>query len=193
MSHANNPYQSILAHLDPHIDEDTTQLVILLYAPHLRAQPTSSLPRSGASSRQTPDEEESDNGTDAAYEAISQQAQSLVSDSTHVLPFTTPSGHIHILRHMTPSVVYIQESLCGASGELVDMINGWVGQIIVVVGADGPGGGLVDSEIEDESERGDVQPQDKWWQNEKKVGPGKGVEVVETLRIGGDWKRRVER
>lgn len=105
-----------------------------------------------------------------------------------VLPFTTPSGHINLLRHLAPEVVYIQDSLSGDHGELVTQMSGWVGQVVVVVGAEGGHGGLVDSE--DETALG-AERIAKWWQQGDQVGLGKGIEVVDGMRIGEDWRRRV--
>ncbi|KAH0558546.1 hypothetical protein GP486_004794, partial [Trichoglossum hirsutum] len=84
-----------------------------------------------------------------AFKMLYGQALSLVGKkSTTVFPFTTPFGHVHILRHLGPEVVYIQESLCGENGDVVTQISSWVGQVVVVVGAEGGHGGLVDSEDE---------------------------------------------
>jgi len=83
--------------------------------------------------------------------------------------------------------VYIQESLCGTKGEYVSQVEAWVGQVVVVVG----GGGLVDTETEDEGGEEDGQGYGKWWMDEGRVGLGKGVEVVEGVRVGEDWGKRV--
>lgn len=47
---------------------------------------------------------------------------------------------------------------------------------------------MADSESEAEPEKR-VQ---KWWEMEERVGRGRGVVVVEGLRVGDDWARRVE-
>lgn len=60
--------------------------------------------------------------------------------------------------------------------------------MVLVVGAEGGHGGLADSESEAEPEK-KVQ---KWWETEERVGRGRGVVVVEGLRVGDDWARRVE-
>ena len=117
------------------------------------------------------------------------QAQALVDDETMVMPFTTPSGHVHLLRHLGPEIVYIQETLIGPGGDVISQISNWVGQIVLVVGDESGHGGLVDSE----DERGYLgkNSPEKWWQDDPRVGLGKGVEVVEGLRMGEDWRRRV--
>ena len=122
------------------------------------------------------------------FKTLYSQAQNIVEKETMIVPFTTQSGHVHLLRHLAPETVYIQESLCGTDGDVVSHISGWVRQVVVVVGDEGGHGGLVDSEDEValEAERGE-----KWWQKESRVGLGKGVEVVDGLRAGEDWRRRV--
>ncbi|KAI9779545.1 MAG: hypothetical protein M1839_007353 [Geoglossum umbratile] len=125
-----------------------------------------------------------------AFKNLYKQALSLVEKSTMVLPFTTPSGHVHIIRHLAPEVVYLQESLSGDNGDVVTQISSWVGQVVVVVGAEGGHGGLVDSEDEMHQE-GKEKKTDKWWEQAERVGLGKGVEVVEGLHVGEHWGRRI--
>jgi hypothetical protein len=125
-----------------------------------------------------------------AFRNLHKQALSLVEKSTMVLPFTTPSGHVHIIRHLAPEVVYLQESLSGDNGDVVTQISSWVGQVVVVVGAEGGHGGLVDSEDEMHQE-GKEKKTDKWWEQPERVGLGKGVEVVEGLHVGEHWGRRI--
>lgn len=105
------------------------------------------------------------------------------------MPFTTSTGHLHILRSLGPETVYIQESLCGHDGELVTQLSGWVKQTVVVVGDEGGAGGLIDSE--DEVGLGKEKAGESWWQLEERTGLGKRVAVVEGLRVGEDWRRRV--
>ncbi|KAH0541512.1 hypothetical protein FGG08_003987 [Glutinoglossum americanum] len=128
-------------------------------------------------------------GSSPAFKTLYSQALSLVEDkNTMVLPFTTPSGHLHILRHLAPDVVYLQESLSGENGDVVTQISSWVGQVVVVVGAEGGHGGLVDSEDEHGSEEKKIE---RWWERADRVGLGKGVEVVEALHVGEHWGRRM--
>jgi hypothetical protein len=105
-----------------------------------------------------------------------------------VLPFTTPSGHVHILRHLNPEIVYLEESLAGNNGDIITHLQSWLRQdVVLIVGAHGSGG-LADSESEAEQ-----APQEhRWWRSEERVGLGRGVVVVEGLRVGDDWARRVE-
>lgn len=106
-----------------------------------------------------------------------------------ILPFTTPTGHIHLLRHLAPDYVYLQESLAGDNGDAISHLQSWLRQdVVLVVGADGGHGGLADSEDENASAGGPEQ----WWEREDRVGRGRGVVVVEGLHVGDDWARRVD-
>lgn len=106
-----------------------------------------------------------------------------------ILPFTTPNGHVHILRHLQPEVVYLQESMAGDNGSIITTLQTWHRHdVILVVGAESGSGGLADSESE--AERTDqVQ---KWWQKTERVGRGRGVVVVDGMRVNDDWLRRVQ-
>lgn len=122
------------------------------------------------------------------YKTFHNQAQALVEKDTMIMPFTSHTGHIHILRSLAPEIVYIQESMCGEDGDFVTKLGGWVKQIVVVIGDEGGHGGLVDTDDEMASShaKGNL-----WWQNEERTGLGRGVTVVESLKIGDDWRRRV--
>ena len=124
-----------------------------------------------------------------AFNAVYSQALALVEKETMVLPFTTPTGHVHILRHLGPEIVYLQESLAGNNGEVITHLQTWLRRdVVLIVGADGGHGGLADSESEAEH----VEKKEHWWEREDRVGRGRGVVVVEGLRVGDDWARRVE-
>lgn len=132
------------------------------------------------------------------YDALYSQAQRLVEKPTMVMPFTTPNGFVHMLRHLSPQLVYLTENLAGREGDNVEAIKGWVGQTVVVVGGDGAGlSGLVDTEDEAEGEayrkgEGRAHGRDsRWWQESEKIGLGKGVEIVDGVRVGDDFERRV--
>lgn len=124
-----------------------------------------------------------------AFNAVYSQALGLVEKETMVLPFTTPNGHVYILRHLQPEILYLQESLAGDNGSFVTNLQSWLRyDLILVVGAESGHGGLADSESE--AERTDnVQ---KWWQREDRVGRGRGVIVVDGMRVQDDWARRVQ-
>lgn len=131
-----------------------------------------------------------------AYMSLQTSALRLVPHPTHILPFTTPTGHVHLLRHLSPSLVYMQEDLCGNDGENVKQIEGWVGQCIVVVGGEGLG---VDTETEAETDsegkevgksRRPERRGQEWWKDESRVGLGR-TEVVESERFEEDWLKRV--
>ena len=106
-----------------------------------------------------------------------------------VLPFTSPNGHVHILRHLQPEVVYLQESLAGDSGSVITNMQTWLRHdVILVVGAESGHGGLADSESEAEK----PGKSEIWWQWEERVGRGRGVVVVDSMRVHDDWARRVQ-
>ena len=94
-----------------------------------------------------------------------------------------------LARHLNPEIVYLQESLAGDNGEVITHLQSWLRQdVVLVVGADGGHGGLADSESEAEH----IEKKEQWWEREDRVGLGRGVVVVEGLRVGDDWARRVE-
>ena len=107
-----------------------------------------------------------------------------------ILPFTTPTGYIHLLRHLAPSLVYVSDNhaISGPDGENVAQLKGWVGQTVIVVGDDDHGG-LADTESEDEAAQSGEQH--KWWESSNLVGLGKGIEVCDASHVGDDWGRRV--
>jgi len=106
-----------------------------------------------------------------------------------VLPFTTATGHVHMLRHLNPEIVYLQEALAGNNGDVITHLQTWLhNDVVVVVGAEGGSGGLADSESEAEA----APKKEQWWEREDRVGRGRGVVVVEGLRVGDDWARRVQ-
>lgn len=124
----------------------------------------------------------------AAYNAVYSQALALVEKETNILPFTTPNGHVHILRHLQPDVIYLQESLSGENGSIITNMQTWLRHdIMLVVGAESGSGGLADSESEAER----VTKTQKWWQRPERVGRGRGIVVVDSMRVNDDWARRV--
>ena len=122
-----------------------------------------------------------------AYSKLYAQAQTIVEKESMIMPFAAPTSYVQMLREISPETVYVQASLAGSHGEQLDAIKSWVGQIVLVVGDESGHGGLVDSE----DERGD-DSQEKWWLQDSRIGLGKGIEVVEGLRIGEDWVRRIK-
>lgn len=106
-----------------------------------------------------------------------------------ILPFTTSNGHTHMLRHLQPEVIYLQESMAGDNGSIITNLHTWLRHdVILVVGAEGGAGGLADSESEAEKNSKD----EKWWQRPERVGRGRGVVVVDGMRVNDDWQRRVQ-
>jgi hypothetical protein len=214
-----NIAQTILSHL-PDTDFNRTKLFVLIYSPSLRSRPQS---RAGTSSlgdsysaistpARTPGEElqsidphpeehtvytpalsarSSDN---ILWNTLHAQALRLVEDPAMVMPFSTPSGFVHMLRHIGPDLVYVVDALSGSGGSNIEDIKRWVGQTIVVVGSDGTGlGGLVDTDDEGHTSKGKSTEHSvsKWWESADMVGLGKGVEVVDASRLTDDYERRV--
>ncbi|KAI1853801.1 hypothetical protein JX265_012632 [Neoarthrinium moseri] len=199
-------HASILSHIPRNTDFSKIKLFILIYSPGLKDTsldaPASNLPPASLSSSfsnishnqaQTPGDESKSPllkaNVDPAFNAVYSQALGLVEKESMIMPFTTENGHVHILHHLQPEVVYLQESLAGDNGLHITRLQSWLRyDVILVVGADGGHGGLADSESE--AERPDKT--EKWWQREDRVGRGRGVVVVDSLRVGDDWARRVQ-
>ncbi|KYK56139.1 peroxin 22-like protein [Drechmeria coniospora] len=200
---------SILSHIPRHNDFSKTKLYILIYAPDLKDtaldatssnRPSPSLSSSysniGHDGAQPPGDESKRPGAtmasptnNAAFDAMYSQALTLVDKEHMILPFTTSNGHGHILRHIQPDIIYLQESLAGENGSIVTNLQTWMRRdIMVVVGAESGSGGLADSESEAERSGKDEQ----WWQKPERVGRGRGVVVVDGMRVHDDWARRVQ-
>lgn len=134
-----------------------------------------------------PRQEDAIEGTSPFFRTLYTQAQALVEKESMIMPFSTETGYVHLVRHLAPDLVYVQEALTGSQGDAVQHISGWVRQVIVVVGDEGGRGGLIDSD--DESALADKG--ERWWQKEGVTGIGKRIDVVDVLRVGDDWRRRV--
>ncbi|KAI0154409.1 hypothetical protein GGR57DRAFT_466966 [Xylariaceae sp. FL1272] len=200
-------HASILSHIPKNIDFSKIKLFVLIYAPGMKETgleaPASNLPPASLSSSfsnishnqaQTPGDESKSpllatNSANSTFNAVYSQAMGLVEKESMIFPFTTANGYVHILRHLEPEVVYLQESLGGENGNLVTQLQSWLRHdVILVVGADGGHGGLADSESEAER----PERKELWWQKEERVGRGRGVVVVDSLRVGDDWSRRIQ-
>ncbi|CAK4029597.1 hypothetical protein DOTSEDRAFT_75123 [Lecanosticta acicola] len=201
---------SILSHLPTQHDPSRTDLYVLIYAPGLKSLPPVNFQPGKAPSTlsssyseintpaQTPGSELQSispriDATDLNtkhFEALYNQALSLVSHPTQILPFTTPDGYVHMLRHLAPQLVYMSDTLSGREGELVAQLKGWVGHTVLVVGDEGHGG-LADTETETEDERDGKRERRRWWEHSNFVGLGKEVDVVDAMRVGDDWSKRV--
>ncbi|KAI2642328.1 hypothetical protein GGS21DRAFT_502089 [Xylaria nigripes] len=199
-------HASILSHIPKNTDLSKIQLFVLIYAPGIKeasAEATgtnqpgslgSSFSSIGHDQAQMSGEESKSsllaaNSANSAFNAAYSQALTLVEKETMVMPFTTPAGYTHMLRHLEPEVVYLQASLAGENGRLVTQLQSWLRHdVILIVGADGGHGGLVDSESDTEHH----EKREFWWQKEERVGRGRGVVVVDSLRVGDDWGRRVQ-
>lgn len=114
-----------------------------------------------------------------------------------VMPFATPAGYTHMLKHLSPDLVYIVDALSGNNGAHIEDLKRWVGQTVVVVGGDGTGlGGLVDTDDEGPASHSKTEHShirtDQWWEHTDMVGLGKGVEIVDASRLTEDFERRVQ-
>lgn len=200
-----------MSHLPEHVDLDNSRIFVLIYAPDAKhaigqgsSQPTQSItssysniaPEEAASAGELtsdeltavePRQEDDFNAASPYFKTLYTQAQALVEKESMIMPFSTASGYVHLVRHLAPDLVYVQESLTGSEGDAVQHISGWVRQVIVVVGDEGGRGGLIDSD--DESALADKG--ERWWQKEGTTGIGKRIDVVDVLRVGDDWRRRV--
>ncbi|KAI7084099.1 hypothetical protein KC356_g7039 [Hortaea werneckii] len=143
------------------------------------------------------------------FDALYQQALTLVAHPSQILCFTTPQGYLPLLRHLAPKVCYISDMLArgedGEDGEGkpsagVEQLKGWVGQTVLVVGDEGTGGLADTSDTENEEGRQDgigrggkgrSRGEGKWWERSPEVGLGKPIEIVDAARVGEDWGRRV--
>ncbi|VBB83696.1 Putative PEX22-like peroxisomal biogenesis factor 22-like [Podospora comata] len=199
-------HASILSHIPRSIDTSKHKLYVLIYAPNLkettRESPSNRPPPSLSSSfsnidpaqAQTPGDEAKSpaigpSTSDPAYNAIYAQAQAFVEKDSMILTFTTLNGHSHILRHIQPEIIYLQESLGGENGSIVTNLQTWLRHdIILVVGAESGHGGLADSESEAEKPG---KAEEIWWHREDRVGRGRGVIVVDAQKVQDDWARRV--
>ncbi|KAI9367720.1 hypothetical protein BJX61DRAFT_279104 [Aspergillus egyptiacus] len=202
---------SVLSHLPEHVDPDTAKIFVLIYAPGLKHAPnqgSSSNPLSVASSYSNiateeavpsaegttedlaalePRQVEEPEGVTPLFNALYTQAQAIVDNDSMIMPFSTPTGYVHLVRHLSVDTVYVQESLSGPEGSSVQHLSGWVRQVVVVVGDEGGRGGLIDSD--DESTLADKS--EAWWRKEGVTGIGKRIDVVDVLRVGDDWRRRI--
>ena len=215
-------FQTILSHL-PDTDLSKTKLFVLIYSPTLRSRPGSRSQSRDRSSplgssysaistpARTPGEEltsidphpdhqvytpalSARSSDTLLWNTLHSQALRLVENPAMVMPFSTPSGFVHMLRHLSPELVYVVDALSGVEGRNIEDVKRWVGQTVVVVGSDGTGlGGLVDTD--DEAPRGKGKASEhhasKWWESADMVGLGKGVEVVDASRFEDDYERRV--
>ncbi|ROW04173.1 hypothetical protein VSDG_01017 [Cytospora chrysosperma] len=193
-------------HEHAHNDFSKIKLFILIYAPGLKdtatetpstrpsASVSSSFSMVGHDQALTPGDETKSpllgSTNNSGFNAVYSQALGLVEKEVNILPFTTGSGYVHILHHLKPEIVYLQESLAGENGLNVNKLQKWLRyDIILVVGAEGGHGGLADSESEAETPE---KKERKWWQRDDRVGRGRGVIVVDGIRVSDDWSRRVQ-
>lgn len=107
----------------PRFDLDTTQLVVLIYAPR-----ATSVTDDSANVIQP--------STDIArLQTLGSTAASLVERDEMVMTFSSSAGYVHMLRHLGPSHVLLEDShaLIGAEGANVKQLTGWVGSVDIVI------------------------------------------------------------
>lgn len=107
----------------PRFDLGTTQLVILIYAPR-----ATSVTDDSANVVQP--------STDIArLQTLGSTAASLVERDEMVMTFSSSAGYVHMLRHLGPSHVLLEDShaLIGAEGINVKQLTGWVGSVDIVM------------------------------------------------------------
>ncbi|EAQ86978.1 hypothetical protein CHGG_08231 [Chaetomium globosum CBS 148.51] len=176
-------HASILSHIPRQLDFSAIKLYVLIYAPNLKdsnPDATSALPPPSLSS--------SFSNIEHAQAQASEEARSPLIGQL-IVSFTSPNGHSHILRHMQPEIIYLQESLSGDNGSTVTNMQTWLRHdVILVVGAESGHGGLADSESEAEKPG---KEKEVWWHREDRIGRGRGVVVVDGTRVQDDWARRV--
>lgn len=208
LSRADYLKQSILSHLPEHVNPDSARIFVLIYAPGLKHAPGQSSPSNTVSitssysniapeeatpsgepelSTLEPRQVEDQDGATPLFNTLYTQAQAIVDKETMIMPFNSPTGYVHLVRHLSPDTVYVQESLSGQDGSAVNHISGWVRQVVLVVGDEGGRGGLIDSDEESMLAAKD----EKWWRKEGVTGIGKRIDVVDVLRVGDDWRRRI--
>ncbi|KAL5002487.1 hypothetical protein BDV10DRAFT_102641 [Aspergillus recurvatus] len=202
---------SILSHLPEHINPDSARIFVLIYAPGLKHAPNQGSPSHALSitssysniapeeatpsadattadlSTLEPRQLDDTEGATPLFNTLYTQGQTIVEKDTMIMPFNSPTGYVHLVRHLSPDTVYVQESLSGQDGSAVNHIAGWVRQVVVVVGDEGGRGGLIDSD--DDSVL--ANKEEKWWRKEGVTGIGKRIDVVDVLRVGDDWRRRI--
>ncbi|KAK2751081.1 hypothetical protein FQN57_000156 [Myotisia sp. PD_48] len=200
-------HYSILSTLPQYVTRGAERVMVFIYAPGIANATLSARPTpSGASSYSNIATEEATEmdepmpvitieqdrslytGTYPYYKTLFDQARDIVDDQTLILPFNQPSGHVPLLRHMSPDIVYIQAGLTGDEGELVQQIAGYVRQVVVITGDDFGCGALMDSD--DESQLADSGER-KWWEKENALTASKRITTVKASHIGRDWRQRV--
>jgi hypothetical protein len=121
------------------------------------------------------------------YDLIYRQASRLVRDPVAIMPFASPTGYVHMLKHIEAETVYVADSLAGRGGENVEALQDWARKIVVVVNEEGAG--LVD-DTEEEGAHAETRRR-PWWEGSSLIGLGKRVEVVEAVNLRVDFARRV--
>ncbi|RKF79797.1 putative peroxin-22-like protein [Golovinomyces cichoracearum] len=191
----NREHTSILSYLPQTTDFSKIRLFILIHAPLLKVHPFDAI-KAHPELRDFPSNIQRElnqvdspskqiyslTPTSTEFDSIYFAALNLVEKDSMVLPFTSTTGHAQILRHLNPDIIYLQESLSGTDGEIINHIHTWSRQDVVLI-------------IDDSGAfRGSAEYETKnnWWRRLDRVGRGRGVIVVDAVRVGDDWAKRVE-
>ncbi|KAL7273397.1 hypothetical protein RUND412_003753 [Rhizina undulata] len=151
---------SLLRYLPTPFNLQTTNIFVLIYSPDMKIHPLAEGGRTPAS---------------AAYE----QAKALFPREyprEFILPYTSPSSLVPLLRQLAPETVYLEGSLAGEDGSVVTGVleGGWVGNVIVAVDTDGRG----------------KSREEKWWEPAR-AKFGKNCRILSKEEVGDDWRRRI--
>ena len=66
------------------------------------------------------------------FKTLYTQGQALVEKPNMVMPFSSPWGYVHLARHISPDIIYIQDYLSGPDESLAYHISGWVKHFVIV-------------------------------------------------------------
>jgi hypothetical protein len=76
---------------------------------------------------------ESTHSKNKYYDELESLAVQIVPHPAHIIPFTTPSSHVHLLKHLAPNLVYMQEEFAGSDSEHALQAKNWVGKMVLVI------------------------------------------------------------
>lgn len=188
-------HTNVFSYLPRNTDFSKIRLFILIHAPLLKIHPFDAI-KAHPELREFPSDIQRElsqvdsssrkfcslTPTSTEFDSIYSAALSMVEKDSMVLPFTSNTGHAQILRHLNPDIIYLQESLSGTDGEIINHIHTWSRQdVVLVIDDSGASRGSADYETKDH-----------WWRRLDRVGRGRGVIAVDTVRVGDDWAKRVE-
>lgn len=122
--------QEILNNIASVTGSPAHDFVILIYAPHLKAYPPALI---ADADMPTADFGRSGN---KYYDELESLAVQIVPHPAQIIPFTTSTSHVHLLRHLAPNLAYVSEELVGNESEHALQAKNWVGRMILVMNND---------------------------------------------------------